>query len=352
MTYGGNIAVIRRGNMIPELIIGDNANSLIYTALDTIMTRGTVVVPRDNLETKEITHVLLHLADIDNCFINMPFRKNNIFACVAECLWVLGGRGDMEFLSRYLPRAPEYSDDGVVWRAAYGPRLRNYHGSYDQIKYIVDHLKDNPNSRQAVMTIWDPSMDHIRPSKDFPCCNWIHLLIRDNKLECSVAIRSNDVLFGLSQINIAEFSFIQKVIASILKVETGSLSIYSDSLHLYKPFYSRATEILENKIDFDYSKFEKPVFNLTSLENLDNIINEWFIHEELLNNDVESGSRLFLEFLDSISYSGMEEYLSIPIIDLLLKKNELDMAHILVEYCSSNTLLNYLVKERVKRMEE
>ena len=47
-------------------------------------------------------------------------RKANVFAQIAETCWVLSGRNDIEWLSAYLPRARDYADDGLHWRAGSG----------------------------------------------------------------------------------------------------------------------------------------------------------------------------------------------------------------------------------------
>jgi thymidylate synthase len=56
--------------------------------------------------------------------ILVPNRGANVFAQIAETMWVLAGRNDVEWLSAYLPRAKDYSDDGETWRAGYGTRIR------------------------------------------------------------------------------------------------------------------------------------------------------------------------------------------------------------------------------------
>ena len=59
-------------------------------------------------------------------------RGANVYAQIAETMWVLAGRSDIRWLSAYLPRAADYSDDGVVWRGGYGPRIRGNDDTSDQ----------------------------------------------------------------------------------------------------------------------------------------------------------------------------------------------------------------------------
>lgn len=345
--------------MRPTLLIGDNANELMYSIYEKLMNYNDPTVmevsPRDGLITREITHCVSHLENINNCFIFMPKRKNDIIACIAECLWVVAGRGDMKFLSKFLPRAINYSDDKEIWRANYGFRLRkartsNNEPPLDQIDLIIKHLKYNPNSRQAVMTIWDPALDLTEKTiyRDYPCSNWLHFLLRDNKLECTLTIRSNDALFGLSQINIAEFCFIQKIIASILKVAPGSLTILSDSLHVYSDKYDQINEIINNKISFDYSYFKNNNFEIESLELLDNVLTEWF---ELVDNfDNLSYQGVFNKLFDlSYEIPGFYDYLVIPIIGLYLKKDNLDCVFGLMDFMCDSCILKRAIDYQIYR---
>src|SRR5260370_32779014 len=134
----------------------------------------------------------------ERCLVT-PSRHNNIFATIAETMWILAGRNDLAFLSRYLPRAQDFSDDGQTWRAAYGPRLRNWHG-VDQLRENLTLMRHELSTRRAVMSIFDPAVDFI-DSKDIPCNNWIHWLVRDDRLHINVPVRSNDLICGFSCLN-------------------------------------------------------------------------------------------------------------------------------------------------------
>lgn len=79
-----------------------------------------------NGETRECLMVHLSLArPLERVVVN-DARKCSVPAQIAETAWVLAGRNDVEWLSHYLPRAKEFSDDGKVWRGGYGPRLRDW----------------------------------------------------------------------------------------------------------------------------------------------------------------------------------------------------------------------------------
>lgn len=164
-------------------------------------------------------------------FITLPKRRNDVFHAIAETIWMISGRDDVAFLERYLPRAPDFSDDGIVWRGAYGPRLRNWAG-VDQVDEIRTLLIDQPESRRAVAVLFDPSRD-FQDTKDVPCNNWLHFVRRAGRLDLNVSIRSNDILWGFSGINTFEWSVLQEMMAFWLGLPVGQVNFFISSLHLY-----------------------------------------------------------------------------------------------------------------------
>lgn len=194
--------------------------------------------------TKEKTFQHFTILDPLQREIVVEGRKANIAAQIAETMWVLAGRNDVEWLEAYLPRAADFSDDGKTWRAGYGPRLRAWVGeddrfSTDQLAAVIRLLSEDPGTRRAVMSIFDPSTDY-GDSKDIPCNNWLHFLARDNVLDLHVAIRSNDLVWGWSGINQFEWSVLLEIVAHYAGLEVGSIHYAISSLHIYDRHWEKA----------------------------------------------------------------------------------------------------------------
>jgi thymidylate synthase len=199
-------------------------------------------VPSRVGNTKELTFQHFTILDPLQREIVVPGRKANIAAQIAETMWVLGGRNDVDFLSHYLPRAADFSDDGVTWRAGYGPRLRGWKvdpGQVDQMESVIALLREDPSTRRAVMSIFDPAVDY-QPSKDIPCNNWLHFLSRDGVLHLHVAIRSNDLVWGWSGINQFEWSTLLEVVAYYTGLKVGAIHYAVSSLHMYDRHWDKA----------------------------------------------------------------------------------------------------------------
>jgi len=108
--------------------------------------------------TKEIHPAIITLDDPTARLVTSYGRPVNVAFALAEVLWILNGREDVGMLAAYNSQISNYSDDGVVFNAAYGARLRRSH-HVDQLEDIVTTLRNDPSSRQAVMAIWHPAKD-------------------------------------------------------------------------------------------------------------------------------------------------------------------------------------------------
>jgi len=163
-------------------------------------------------------------------------RDNNPFFSVFESLWMLAGRNDLRFVSYLLKNMENYSDDGMTLNGAYGHRWRK-HFHTDQLKFIIDELRKDPNSRRAHLQMWDPFRDLellTGPgSRDVPCNTAVDFEIQDGKLNMMVSNRSNDLIWGAYGANIVHFSFLQEYIACALGVDVGVYTQVSRNAHIY-----------------------------------------------------------------------------------------------------------------------
>lgn len=220
-----------------EVLIHRNVSTATAAAMARILGRGAVLSVR-NQEIRELRNQLtIVLNPLERCLF-VPYRQNNIFVAVAETLWVLAGRNDVAWLQPYLPRAAEFSDDGLTWRGGYGPRLRNW-GGVDQLDKARELLLEETATRRAAMVLFDPAQDFVA-SKDVPCNNWLHWLIRDGKLYLNVAIRSNDVVWGFSGVNCFEWSVLHEMMAFWVGMEVGEATYFASSFHIYSRHYAMA----------------------------------------------------------------------------------------------------------------
>jgi len=154
---------------------------------------------------------------------------NTAFAA-AECVWILSGSND-PWIYDYNSRLRQYADEGVL-RGAYGPRLRSWRGEVDQLEHVVELLRRDPDSRQAVIQLYDPQAD-APGHKDIPCTLGWRFQLRQGRLHMATTMRSQDVWTGLPY-DLFTFTVLHELVAGWLGVELGEYRHHVDSLHLYE----------------------------------------------------------------------------------------------------------------------
>lgn len=209
-------------------------------------------------------------------------RVINVTFALAEVLWILEGRNDVQMLRFYNSNIGNFSDNGETFNAAYGQRMRVHFG-HDQIDDVIRTLKADPNSRQATIVISSPKRDRgweadprgsynwdtpvlRHETKDRACNVLAHLMIRDGKLDWMQIIRSNDAVWG-TPYNWMQWMHMQEYIASCLGIAPGQYYHVVDSLHIYEHHFDEANGIRHNDLYALLGKDHPPFvpYNLQTL---------------------------------------------------------------------------------------
>lgn len=169
-----------------------------------------------------------------------PHRDANPFFHLAESAWMLMGRNDIKFLTDYAKNMANYSVDGKTQHAAYGHRWFNHFG-FDQVTAIINKLKAQPNTRQAVLQIWDSKVDLVDSKENATdrACNVSCVFTPrtsssgETSLDMMVSNRSNDIVWGAYGANAVHFSFLHHLVAELSGFEVGVYRQVSDNYHMY-----------------------------------------------------------------------------------------------------------------------
>lgn len=224
-------------------LIFNNARDAFIHGISMIINNGDTYESR--LGTcREIRPFSFSILQPSHRLILLTSYHEDILAKLISTIWLVTGTNDISHLRPYLPQVASRSDDGYTWRSAVGSRLRNWDG-IDQLLKIVDILTKEPDSRRAVCVLSNPLYD-LTPSKDIACTISIQCMIRKNRLEMFINMRSTDVINGLAAHNIFEWTMLQELVASWLKIPMGSFHFYTSSLHLYDSDIAIADEVLHN----------------------------------------------------------------------------------------------------------
>jgi hypothetical protein len=183
-----------------------------------------------------------------------PIRDANPFFHVAEWIWMMAGSNDAEWISQFNKRMSEYADDGVL-RGAYGWRWRH---PRDQISNVIDLLQHDPNTRQAVISMWDPVYDgaHAKTS-DRPCNTHIYFRHTNGLLDMTVCNRSNDMVWGMLGANAVHMTYLHELVALSTKIPIGDYRVFTNNLHFY-PDMPNGRELKKTTDHYDCYGTVKP----------------------------------------------------------------------------------------------
>lgn len=217
----------------------DNVNEALPLGLGLVFANGVPVCSR-GLETLEVPGpVMTVYRNPTRRVLFDEVRDANPFFHLIESLWILAGDNGVALPRMFLDRIADFSDNGKTFHGAYGHRLRASFG-FDQLTRVVTLLREKPDTRQAVLSIWDPRLDLGATTKDTPCNDLIMLRIQRGKLNMTVCCRSNDVVLGAYGANVVQFSMLLEWIAAMVGVEVGTYIQMSNSYHVYtdNPFWT------------------------------------------------------------------------------------------------------------------
>lgn len=180
--------------------------------------------------TKEINNCCLVVKNPTIRNYYLPYRDMSEKYLLAESEWYWSGDNRCETIGKHAKMWLKLSDDGITNNSAYGYILEKKYG-FDQIQQIITLLRQDTFSRRAVLNISDPSIDRIN-TKDMQCTIAIQFLVRHNRLEETVYMRSNDVFFGLPY-DYFYFVSLGQYIASKLNLKLGLYTHHATSMHMY-----------------------------------------------------------------------------------------------------------------------
>jgi len=211
-----------------------NANEAYNYQLNRLITEG---INFDN--TKALFNIGFTMQNPEQNLITNKDRKWNLKYAIAEWDWYLTGDPSIEKLGEIYGKIPSIwenmADADRKVRSNYGWQWQRN----GQIDLVVAKLKQNKNTRQATISIYD-GKEWETYKKDTPCTYAIQFTILKNKLNMSVYMRSNDIWYGFCN-DQYQFSTLQQMIASKINLQIGTYYHHAHNLHLYNNILNKIT---------------------------------------------------------------------------------------------------------------
>ncbi len=183
--------------------------------------------------------------DLSEGFPMVTTKKLHLKSIIYELLWFIAGDTNIEYLQENGVRIwNEWADENGDLGPVYGAQWRNWNGDgIDQIKNLIDGLKNNPNSRRHMVSAWNPSVmpdtsvsfsENVANGKAAlpPCHAFFQFYVADGKLSCQLYQRSADIFLGVP-FNIASYALFTMMVAQVCGYEYGDFVHSFGDAHIY-----------------------------------------------------------------------------------------------------------------------
>ncbi len=180
--------------------------------------------------------------DLNKGFPLLTTKQMQWKSLLHEVLWYLSGENHIRNLRKHTKIWDAWADGEGNLETAYGYYWRRFpsaqkdeNGNWtvkevDQIQYIIDEIKRNPNSRRLVVTAWEPG--NAISSKLPPCHYSYAFNVNNGKLNCHLTQRSGDIALGIP-FNLAAYSLLTQIIAQETGLELGEFAHTIIDAHIY-----------------------------------------------------------------------------------------------------------------------
>lgn len=209
-------------------LVADTLDDLLRRVLRKLLRSPDVIRPSRG-QAREIAGIFLKLEN-PKARLSRTESKGKLFSALGELLWYLAKTNGLAFINYYLSAYAEESDDGETVYGGYGPRLFDMRG-HDQVANVIAGLRKSPDSRRAVVQLFDAA-DLAKRRAEIPCTCTLQFMIRRRRLHMFTYMRSNDAYLGLPH-DVFAFTMLQEIVARSLNVGLGAYHHTVGSLHLY-----------------------------------------------------------------------------------------------------------------------
>jgi thymidylate synthase len=187
--------------------------------------------------------------DLADGFPLITTKKLHLKSIIYELLWMLNGDTNTQYLSdNGVTIWDEWADAKGELGPVYGAQWRSWNGPdgkpTDQIAWVVEEIKRNPDSRRLVVSAWNAAeLDRMALP---PCPTMFQFYVREGRLSCQLYQRSGDIFLGVP-FNIASYALLTQMMAQVTELEPGEFIHTLGDAHLYRNHLDQARLQLERE---------------------------------------------------------------------------------------------------------
>jgi thymidylate synthase len=180
--------------------------------------------------------------DLNEGFPCLTTKKLHLRSIIHELLWFLKGDTNIQYLKENnVSIWDEWADEGGNLGPVYGSQWRSWPAAdgrhIDQIKLVLDQIKNNPDSRRIIVSAWN--VGEIDKMALPPCHAFFQFYVADGKLSCQLYQRSADTFLGVP-FNIASYALLTMMMAQVCGLKPGDFVHTLGDAHLYSNHLEQA----------------------------------------------------------------------------------------------------------------
>lgn len=184
--------------------------------------------------------------DLNDGFPLVTTKKLHLRSIVHELLWFLKGETNIAYLrENKVSIWDEWADADGELGPVYGKQWRRWAaadgGEIDQIRWVVDEIRRNPDSRRLIVSAWNVA--DLPKMALMPCHTLFQFYVVDGRLSCQLYQRSGDIFLGVP-FNIASYALLTHMIAQVCDLGVGDFVHTLGDAHLYANHFDQAREQL------------------------------------------------------------------------------------------------------------
>ena len=213
--------------------------------LEHVLRHGTEKGDRTGTGTSSVFGWQLRF-DLARGFPLVTTKKLHLRSIVHELLWFLQGSTNTAYLKdNKVSIWDEWADADGELGPVYGKQWRSWEGAdgqvIDQISWVVDEIRRNPDSRRLVVSAWNVA--DLPKMALMPCHTLFQFYVADGKLSCQLYQRSGDIFLGVP-FNIASYALLTHMVAQACGLQVGDFVHTLGDAHLYSNHFEQAREQL------------------------------------------------------------------------------------------------------------
>jgi thymidylate synthase len=199
-----------------------------------VQTHGVVKGDRTGVGTRSIFGYQMRF-DLAAGFPLVTTKKVFWPGIVHELLWFLRGETNIRWLNeRGVHIWDEWADGEGELGPVYGSQWRSWQGAdgdtIDQISWVVEEIKRNPNSRRLIVSAWNVAQ--LEKMALPPCHAFFQFYVAEGRLSCQLYQRSADVFLGVP-FNIASYALLTMMMAQVTGLQAGEFVHTFGDTHIY-----------------------------------------------------------------------------------------------------------------------